>query len=99
MDYVRRFDNAQGKPVTSEPRIDPDRARGTRIFWIVVITLVVEVGLFIVGMLGPALRGLLPPVYGLVLVVAVITVWHALRRRPGHDRRRGDRRHESRGNS
>ncbi|HEY4130734.1 MAG TPA: hypothetical protein VGM50_08950 [Gemmatimonadaceae bacterium] len=72
--------------------MDPDQARAKRIFWIVVITLVVEVGLYIVGILGPALRGLTRPVYLLVLIVALITIWHALRRRPGHDRRHGDRR-------
>ena len=83
-------------PVTAEPRIDPDQARAKRIFWIVVITLVVEVGLYILGVLGPAMRGLIRPVYAIVLIVAAATVWHAIRRRPGHDRRRGDRRDTTR---
>jgi membrane protein YdbS with pleckstrin-like domain len=73
-----------------------DRARHTRIFWIVVISVVVEVGLYIVTILGPAMSDLVRPVYYIVALVAAITVWHALRRRVGHDRRHGDRRHRSR---
>jgi uncharacterized membrane protein len=82
--------------VTTEQRMAPDQARATRIFWIVLITVVVEVLLYILTILGPALDGLVRPVYIIVAVVAVLTVWHALRRRVGHDRRHGDRRHAPR---
>jgi hypothetical protein len=62
----------------------------------VLITIVVEVGLYILTILGPALAGLVRPVYFIVAIIAAGTVWHALRRRVGHDRRHGDRRHAPR---
>ena len=83
-------------PVSQDSIAQRDRARHTRIFWIVLITVVVEVGLYVVTTLGPAMTGLVRPVYYIVAVVAAGTVWHALRRRVGHDRRHGDRRHASR---
>lgn len=78
--------------MTTNTRVDPDRARATRIFWIVLITVVIEVGLYIVVRLGPAMAHLMRPVYVVVAVICAFTVWHALRRRPGNDRRHADRR-------
>src|SRR5436305_12467092 len=69
--------------VTTDSRIDSDRARATRIFWIVLITVVIEVGLYIVAYLGPAMAHLIRPVYLIVAAVGVATTWHALRRRVG----------------
>ena len=79
-----------------ETRAGTDRARATRIFWIVVITVLVEVGLYIVVYLGPAMAGLMRPVYYTVAAIGAVTIWHALRRRVGHDRRHADRRSKPR---
>ena len=69
-----------------------DRARTHRLVIILVITAIVELGLFLVAHFGPAFQNLIRPVYVIVLAIAAITLWHALRRRPGGDRRLGDRR-------
>jgi hypothetical protein len=78
--------------VTNPPFEFAERARTHRLVIILVITVVVELGLFLVAHFGPAFQNLVRPVYVIVLVVAAFTVWRALRRRPGTDRRRGDRR-------
>lgn len=69
-----------------------DRARTYRLVVILVITALVELGLYLVAHFGPAFRNLIRPVYLIVLIVAALTVWRALRRRPGTDRRKRDRR-------
>jgi hypothetical protein len=68
------------------------RARRTRLIWIVAITVGIEIALFIIVKLGPALDDLVRPVYWIVAVIGVVTSIHALRRHPGTDRRHGDRR-------
>lgn len=67
-------------------------ARRKRIVLIVVITAIVEAALFTLVHFGPAMASLVQPVYFIVLVVCAATIWHAMRRHPGHDRRRSDRR-------
>jgi hypothetical protein len=62
------------------------------LIWIVAITIVIEIGLFVVVKLGPAMEDLVRPVYWVVAGIGVVTTWHALRRHPGTDRRHGDRR-------
>jgi hypothetical protein len=68
------------------------RARRTRLIWIVSISVAVELGLYALVRLAPVMEDLVHPVYWVVAVVCVLTVLHALRRHPGTDRRRGDRR-------
>lgn len=65
------------------------RARAHRLILIVVITALVELGLYLLADFGPAFAHLVRPVYWVVLGVALVTVWHALRRR-------GERRHRDR---
>ncbi|HXT14853.1 MAG TPA: hypothetical protein VN706_04445 [Gemmatimonadaceae bacterium] len=72
-----------------------DRARTRRIIIIAVITVIVEGALFAIARIAPALAGLIRPVYLVVLACTAITGWHALRRRPGHDRRHSDRRNHA----
>ena len=67
-------------------------ARRTRLIWIVSITVVIELALFILVKLAPAMEDLVRPVYWIVAGIGVITTWHALRRHPGTDRRHGERR-------
>jgi hypothetical protein len=73
--------------------MEVQRARRTRLIWIVAITVTIEVALFVLVKLGPAMEDLVRPVYWVVAGIGVITVVHALRRHSGNDRRRGDRRH------
>lgn len=68
------------------------RARLARLSIIVGITLAVEGGLALLAHFGPALKHLIAPVYWVVALIAASTIWHAFRRHPRHDRRRGDRR-------
>jgi hypothetical protein len=59
---------------------------------ILAITALVEIGLGVLARRAPALVHLVRPVYIIVLLAAAGAVWHALRRHPGRDRRRSDRR-------
>jgi hypothetical protein len=68
------------------------QARRTRLILIVSITLGIEIALFVLVKLGPAMEDLVRPVYWVVAAIGLVTTWHALRRHPGTDRRRGDRR-------
>ncbi|MFI5227854.1 MAG: hypothetical protein ACHQWU_02225 [Gemmatimonadales bacterium] len=68
-----------------------DRAHIRRIVKTAIGVLVIEVALFLVALRAPALRGLIRPVYVIVLVLGVLGGWHAAWRRS-----RGDRRHENR---
>lgn len=71
------------------------QAHTVRMLRLTILWLVAEVAVFAVGHFAPAMTTLLPPVYALVAVLFVAALWHALRRRPGHERRRpgaGDRR-------
>lgn len=72
--------------------MEVQRARRTRLIWIVAITVVVEVALFVLVKLGPAMEDLVRPVYWVVAGIGVVTTWHALRRHKGGDRRHTDRR-------
>jgi hypothetical protein len=76
----------------SDSPVQVRRARRTRLIWIVAITIAIELGLFIVVKLGPAMEDLVRPVYWVVAAIGLITTWHALRRHQGTDRRHGDRR-------
>lgn len=73
--------------------MEVQRARRTRLIWIIAITIAVEIALFVLVKLGPVMEDLVRPVYWVVAVMGVATAWHALRRHSGNDRRRGDRRH------
>jgi hypothetical protein len=68
-------------------------ARRSRLIWIVAITVTIEIALYVLVRLGPAMEDLVRPVYWVVAAIGVVTVWHALRRHSGGDRRNGDRRH------
>jgi len=59
---------------------------------IAIITVAIELALFLITWRGPAFAGLIRPVYLIVLIAAAISAWHAARRRPGGDRRHADRR-------
>lgn len=74
--------------------MEVQRARRTRLIWIVAITVTIEVGLFVLVKLGPAMEDLVRPVYWVVAAIGVVTTWHALRRHKGNDRRHADRRHQ-----
>jgi hypothetical protein len=72
-----------------------DRAHITRILRYVIGIIAVELGLFIIARVAPALATLIRPAYWVVAALFVVPVWHATRRRaPGHDRRHADRRHD-----
>jgi hypothetical protein len=61
--------------------------------WILGAGLVVELLLYGLGKLSPALATLIPPVYTGVAIVTIVALIHASRGRArGHDRRHGDRR-------
>lgn len=68
------------------------RARHTRLIWIAAITVVIEIALYVLVLLGPAMEDLVRPVYWVVAAIGVATAWHALRRQPDGDRRHADRR-------
>jgi hypothetical protein len=80
----------------SPPAFDPLRARTRRIVIIALITALVEIGLYLLARFAPALAPLVAPVYWIVMIVGLVTAGHALRRHPGTDRRRGDRRRQRR---
>src|SRR5689334_8644889 len=92
MRYVSGVETA-----TTERTERVDRARRGRLAWIIGITLAVELGLAVLTHFGPALALLVRPVYVVVAVIGAFTVWRALTRRPGQDRRHGDRRHHAGG--
>lgn len=69
------------------------RARRSRLIWIAAITVAIEIALYVLVLLGPALEDLVRPVYWVVAAIGLATTWHALRRQPGGDRRHADRRH------
>jgi hypothetical protein len=73
--------------------MEVQRARRSRLIWIVAITVTIEVALFVLVKLGPALDDLVRPVYWVVAGIGVVTTVHALRRHTGNDRRHADRRH------
>ena len=59
------------------------------------MVVVIEAALVLIAYLGPAMRLLLRPVYVIVALIGVLSVWHAAWRRSRDDRRHADRRHES----
>ncbi|MDB4874362.1 MAG: hypothetical protein JWM41_808 [Gemmatimonadetes bacterium] len=70
-----------------------------RMIRLAVLGLVAEMAVFATGYIAPAMTTLLRPIYILVAVLFLFALWHAARRRPGHDRRHnapGDRRHVDR---
>jgi uncharacterized membrane protein YuzA (DUF378 family) len=69
-----------------------EHARWRRVVILVVAFGLVELGLFVVAYLGPALRVLMRPVYVIVGIAFLLSLHAATRRRHG-DRRHGDRRH------
>jgi hypothetical protein len=68
------------------------RAIRRRIAIIAGITIGVEIGLVVMQHFGPVLETLLQPIYVIVAGVGAATIYHALRRDPEHERRRGERR-------
>ena len=80
------------------PPTDPidtiERARMMRLLRIAVGGIILEVILIAIGLRAPALRLLLRPLYVVVAVGVLITLWHAARKRTGHDRRQADRRED-----
>jgi len=66
-----------------------------RIIRIAAMVVVIEAALVLIAYLGPAMRLLLRPVYVIVALIGVLSVWHAAWRRSRDDRRHADRRHES----
>ena len=70
-----------------------------RMLRLAVLAIVSELAVFAVGHIAPAMATLLLPVYILVAALFAVAMWHAARRRPGHERRHpgaGDRRHGDR---
>jgi len=68
------------------------QARRRRLIIIAAITIAVEGCLALLAHFGPALESLIWPVYWIVLLIAVATVWHSFRRNAHHERRHQDRR-------
>jgi len=71
---------------------DAEQYRTRRIATVLITTIVVEVGLVALAHFAPAMRGLIRPVYFIVLLVGAFSFWHAVRPRTGQDRRHGERR-------
>jgi len=69
-----------------------EHARWRRAVVVIVAFGLVELGLFLVAYLAPALRVLMRPVYVIVGIAFLLSIHAATRRRHG-DRRHGDRRH------
>lgn len=68
-----------------------EHARWRRAIILIVAFGLVELGLFVVAYLSPALRVLMRPVYLIVAIPFLLSIYSATRRRHG-DRRHGDRR-------
>jgi hypothetical protein len=89
-------------PSTPALIIDVERATlayMVRMLRLALLAIVSELAVFAVGHIAPAMRTLLLPVYILIAALFVVAMWHAARRRPGHERRHpgaGDRRHGDR---
>ena len=71
-----------------------DHHRRNRALRLGIVAGVLELALFVVGRLGPALANLMR--IGMVIVATsfAYTIWHDARKRSGHDRRQTERRHE-----
>jgi hypothetical protein len=69
-----------------------EHARWRRAVILIVAFGLVELGLFLIAYLSPALRVLMRPVYVIVAIPFLLSIHAATRRRHG-DRRHGDRRH------
>ena len=72
-----------------------ERAHMRRIIRIAATVFVIEAALVVVAYLGPSMRVLLRPVYVVVALVGVLSIWHTAWRRSRQDRRHTDRRHRS----
>ncbi len=73
--------------------MDSDRPGLRRALTFAVIAAAVEVALRTLVWRAPVFATLVGPLYWIVAGGMVVAVWHAARRRSGHDRRHGDRRH------
>ena len=71
---------------------DPQHHRRQRIVGLAAAWAGVELALWLLTRFMPAMRGLMRPVYVAVAVAFGLALYHAARRRSGHDRRHGDRR-------
>jgi hypothetical protein len=70
-----------------------DQARLARVVRYVAALLVIELALFALARLAPAMATLFRPAYFVVAALFAVPIWHASRARsPGHDRRQEDRR-------
>jgi hypothetical protein len=70
-----------------------NQAHIRRIIRYVAAVVAIELALFAIAYMAPAMKTLLQPVYWIVLVLFVVPIWHAARSRgAGHDRRHSDRR-------
>lgn len=69
-----------------------ERPRLIRVLILAAIAVAVEVALFSVGRLAPAMTTLLRPVYWVVGGLFALAMWHASRQRATGDRRHNDRR-------
>lgn len=67
---------------------------GRRVMRLVVLAIVVELALWVVTRLGPALAPLMTSVYVIVAALFALAIWHA-RHRSGADRRHDERRHSN----
>jgi len=72
-----------------------ERAHMRRIIRIAATVFVIEAALVLIAYLGPSMRVLLRPVYVVVALVGVLSIWHSAWRRSRQDRRHTDRRHPS----
>jgi hypothetical protein len=66
-----------------------------RIIRIAATVFAIEAALVLVAYLGPSMRVLLRPVYVIVALIGVLSIWHTAWRRSRDDRRHTDRRHPS----
>jgi hypothetical protein len=66
-----------------------DRAHVVRMIRLAVLGIAAEAVVYCLGYVTPAMRPLLLPVYLLIGVLFAFALWHAARRRPGHERRHG----------
>jgi hypothetical protein len=69
-----------------------ERPRLIRVLILIAIAVVLEVALFSVGRVAPAIAGLMRPVYWVVGGLFAFAIGHASRQRATGDRRHSDRR-------
>jgi hypothetical protein len=75
--------------------MDAERPRLRRAVVLIGIAIAAEIAMRWLAWRAPAFRPLVRPLYWIVPIAFALAIWHAVRKRSGHDRRHSDRRHET----